>query len=218
MESLQQRLCSGFAAAALQRRLCSGFAAAALQRLCSSGFAAAALQQRLCSGFAAAALQRSQAPGTPVHRSRSVEPPFKVGKKTSQEVHHGTSSGEAHKQADVERMTLQELYESSSRGERAHQKSGTKRENKIPEGTQDAKKAHVGDERTQVTSTSSNSVPTSGERYEGLDLSRFLAAALQQWQLCNFAAFASAALQQRLCGVDQLSWSWLRHSVFIFIS
>ena len=117
---------------------------------------------------------RSQAPGTPVHRSRSVEPPFKVGKKTSQEVHRGTSSGEAHKQADVERMTLQELYESSSRGERAHQKSGTKRENKIPEGTQDAKKAHVGDERTQVTSTSSNSVPTSGERYEGLDLSRFL--------------------------------------------
>ena len=133
MESLQQRLCSGFAAAALQ------------QRLCSSGFAAAALQQRLCSGFAAAALQRLCSSGfaAPVHRSRSVEPPFKVGKKTSQEVHHGTSSGEAHKQVDVERMTLQELYESSSRGERAHQKSGTKRENKIPEGTQDAKKAHV---------------------------------------------------------------------------
>ena len=71
-------------------------------------------------------------------------------------------------QADLERMTFQELYEKESRGDKAHRRSGQKRENKTnSEGPQEAKKAHVSNLEHR---SSSNSVPTSGERYEELDM------------------------------------------------
>lgn len=50
--------------------------------------------------------------------SRSVEPPTKERKKTPQNLASEISSGGAHTQADLERMTFQELYEEVSRGDK----------------------------------------------------------------------------------------------------
>ena len=138
-------------------------------------------------------------PRTPrVGRSQSVaadrtsEPPEKIRKKTSQDVKTGISGEEAHQKAELERRTLQKSLSEISSGERAHQEAGIKNEKKEKKEKKDKKEKKEKDEKQERpheapsssssssiishpnVSEASNSVPTSGVRYEAVDLGRYL--------------------------------------------